>query len=70
MELKIELPAKKTVKLASGGMHVMLIGIKQPLREKDSVPLELTIEEAGGAKSTVRIEAEVRPIAAAGSHAH
>lgn len=66
---KVELPARKTIKLAPGELHVMLVGIKQPLREKDRVPLELTIEGAGGSKSTVRVEAEVRPITAS-PHAH
>lgn len=67
---KIELPAQKTVKLAPGVLHVMLVGIKQPLREKEKVPLELTIEGSGGSKSTVRVEAEVRPITATREHAH
>ena len=67
---RIELPAQKTVKLAPAGVHVMLVGIKQPLREKEKVPLELTIEGSGGSKSTVRVEAEVRPLTATREHAH
>ncbi len=67
---KIELPAKKTIKLAPGGLHLMLIGIKQPLREGDKVPLSLTIEGAGGARLTVGIEAEVRAVASAKAHHH
>ena len=66
---KLALPAQKSVRLAPGGLHVMLVGIKRPLREKDRVPLELTIEGAGGSKSTVAVEAEVRPITAS-PHAH
>ena len=68
---RIELPAQKTVKLAPGGLHIMLVGIKQPLREKQRIPLELTIEGAGRVKSNVKVEAEVRSLTATGEpHAH
>ena len=68
---KIELPARKTVKLAPGGLHIMLVGIRQPLRENERIPLELTIEGAGPAKSKVAVEAEVRPIGATSErHSH
>ena len=67
---KIELPPNKSVKLAPGGLHVMLIDVKQPLSEGDKVPLALTIESAGRARSTVRIEAEVRAVGGARAHQH
>lgn len=68
---RLTLPAQKTIKLAPGGLHVMLLDIKQPLREKETVPLELTIEGASGTKSTVKVEVEVRPLtAAAAPHLH
>ena len=57
---KLDLPAKKTVKLAPGGLHVMLTDIKRPLKAGDKLPLTLTIEGAGGARSTVKVDAEVR----------
>lgn len=60
---KIDLPARKPVKLAPGGYHVMLLDIKQPLKAGDKVPLTLTIRGAGAALSTIRIEAEVRAVA-------
>lgn len=66
---KVELPARKTVKLAPGELHVMLVGIKEPLRERDRIPLELTIEGAGGTRSTVKVDAEVRPLTAS-PHSH
>jgi copper(I)-binding protein len=59
---RIELPARKSVTFAPGGLHIMLAGIGRPLREKEKIPLELAIEGAGGGTSTVRTEAEVRPI--------
>jgi len=65
---KIELPARKAVKLAPGGLHVMLIDIKQPLKTGDKVPLTLTVRGAGAALSTIRVEAEVRAVPAHSGH--
>lgn len=68
---KIELPAKKTVSLAPGGVHVMLIDVVRALRESEKVPLELVVESAGGARSSLRVDATVRAAgAAAHPHAH
>jgi copper(I)-binding protein len=67
---RIELPARKTVKLAPGGLHVMLIGVKQPLKAGDKVPLMLSVESAGGVTSTITTEAEVRAAAGAAGHQH
>ena len=38
---------EQTVTLAPGGLHIMLLRLKQPLREGDSVPVTLTFEKAG-----------------------
>jgi copper(I)-binding protein len=68
---KLALPAQKSVKLAPGGLHIMLVGIDRPLGDNERVPVELTIESARGASSTVRVEAEVRTSAvAAPPHTH
>ncbi|MGA8863307.1 MAG: copper chaperone PCu(A)C [Gallionella sp.] len=39
----IELPPGETVNLGKSGYHLMLVGLKAPLREGDTVPLTLTI---------------------------
>lgn len=39
-----------------GGMHVMLLGLKQPLKAGDSFPLTLTFEKAGAVKIMVMVE--------------
>lgn len=67
---RIELPAGQTVKLAPGGLHVMLIGIKRPLKPGDKVPLVLSVQSSGTSLTTLNIEAEVRAPGAAVSHAH
>ena len=37
----------KTVKLAPGGLHLMLMDLKSPLNQGDKVPLTLEFEKAG-----------------------
>ncbi|HVJ55803.1 MAG TPA: copper chaperone PCu(A)C [Aliidongia sp.] len=39
-----------------GGMHIMLIGLKQPLKVGDSFPLTMTFEKAGAVVTTVTVE--------------
>ena len=66
---RIELPAGQTVKLAPGGSHVMLVGLKQPLKAGDKVPLVLSVQSSGTSLTTLKIEAEVRAVGAE-SHQH
>ena len=64
----IELPAGATVELKPGGLHLMFIGLKQPLVAGATVPLTLRFEKAGEVVVTVNVEA---PKAAAPSeHKH
>ena len=63
----IELPAGKTVELKPGGLHVMFIGLKQPLALGSKVPVTLKFEKAGEVK--VEFDVMLRPPAAAGSNA-
>jgi copper(I)-binding protein len=63
----IRLPKGKTVKLAPGGLHIMLIDLKQPLKAGDKVPL--TLKTLSDGKTDLHdVTAEVRsPLA---SHRH
>ena len=61
----LDLPAGKPVKLAPGGYHLMLLDLKQPLKNGDKVPLTLEIEDAQKVRSKVVIEAPVKPLNAA-----
>lgn len=36
-----------TVHLAPGGIHIMVIGLSEPIKSGDEIPLTLTFEEAG-----------------------
>ena len=58
----IDLPAGKPVALQPGGFHVMLMGLKGPVKQGTRVPLEITVEDRNGRRSTVRVEAAVRPL--------
>ncbi|MEQ8282229.1 MAG: copper chaperone PCu(A)C [Parvibaculum sp.] len=44
---RLALPAGETVRLAPGGLHIMLIRLHGPLAEGDAVPLTLVFETAG-----------------------
>lgn len=57
---KIELPKGKKVELAPGGLHIMLIGIKAPLKAGDQVPIKLTVRDAKGKLQEVKVMTEVR----------
>jgi copper(I)-binding protein len=46
----------KTVKLAPGGYHLMLMDLKQPLKRGEKVPVALDFEKAG--KVTVSLDVE------------
>jgi copper(I)-binding protein len=43
------------VAFGPGGMHVMLVGLKQPLKEGQTFPLSLTFEKAGKVDVTVSV---------------
>jgi copper(I)-binding protein len=45
-----DIPAKGVFELKPGGAHLMLVDIKQPLKEGDKVPMTLKFERAGEVK--------------------
>jgi periplasmic copper chaperone A len=47
----------KTVKLAPGGYHLMLMDLKNPLKQGDKVPLTLKFEKAGEVKLALEVQA-------------
>lgn len=69
----VDVPAGKTVRLASGGYHVMLTNLQKPLNAGDKVPMQLTFELANKKRETVNLSVEVRDIKgqpAAHQHQH
>lgn len=65
----IDLPAGASVALAPGGLHLMLMGLKQPLKAGASVPLTLRFEKAGEVAVTLKVEAAGK-LPGAAPHAH
>jgi copper(I)-binding protein len=65
----IDLPAAKAVVLAPGALHVMLIGLKAPLKEGDRFPLTLKFEHAGETVVTVNVEGAAANHSGAHDHA-
>jgi len=43
----VDIPAGQTVELKPGGMHLMLMGLTQPLKDGDMFPLTLTLANEG-----------------------
>ena len=69
----IDVPVGKTVRLASGGYHVMLTNLQKSLNPGDKVPMKLTFELADKKRETVDLSVEVRDIKgqpAAHQHLH
>ena len=53
----IDLPAGRSVELKPGGTHLMLVGLKAPLKAGDKFPLTLRFERAGQVEVVVNVEA-------------
>ena len=67
----LELPAGKAVALKPGGYHVMMMELKQRLKDGDVVPVTLVIEGADKTRQTLTLSVPVRAQAASASeHKH
>jgi len=68
---KLDLPAGAVVTLGPGTYHLMLMDLKQPLKEGDHVPFTLTFADKGGRRFNVDVHAPVRALGAPASpHKH
>jgi len=56
----LDLPAGQAVELKPGGFHLMLMELKGPVKDGDTVPLSLVFEGADKKRETVEIKASVR----------
>ncbi|WP_305822662.1 copper chaperone PCu(A)C [Massilia brevitalea] len=71
----IDLPAGKPVHLASGGYHLMFFELKRQLKEGETVPVILTVQDAARKQTSVTVQAQVKPLtyvapAMQGHHGH
>jgi copper(I)-binding protein len=60
----LEIPPGATVTLAPGNLHLMMMGLKEPFKQGDKVPVTLVFEKAG----KIDVELAVVPIGATPRH--
>ena len=60
---RLELPAGTTVKFEPGGLHLMLIGLKKPLKAGDTVIIKMTLVGADKKESSMQVDVAVRATA-------
>ncbi|KIZ37363.1 MULTISPECIES: copper chaperone PCu(A)C [Rhodopseudomonas] len=58
----------KTVTLAPGGYHLMLMDLKAPLKQGDKVPVTLDFEKAGNVKVALDVQGVGAQAPAGGAH--
>jgi hypothetical protein len=59
----VDVPAGKAVDLKPGGYHVMLMDLKEQMKEGATVPVTLVFEGKDKKRETVEVKAMVRPLA-------
>jgi copper(I)-binding protein len=58
----LDLPAGKAVELKPGGYHVMLMDLKQQLKDGETVPVTLVVEGKDGKRETLEVKAPVKAL--------
>ena len=67
----IALAPKASIKMRPGmGFHLMLIGLRQPLKEGATFPMTLTFERAGKAEVKVVVQTPRADAASGATHMH
>jgi copper(I)-binding protein len=56
----LPLPAGKPVEFKPNGYHLMMTGLKAPVKAGDVVPIQLVVEDAQGKRETVDVKAAAR----------
>ena len=59
---EIALPKNKTVKLAPGGLHIMLFDLKQTMKPGDVVPMTLDVATSARHHEKIEVKVEVRDL--------
>ena len=66
----LPLPAKKPVSLGEDGNHLMMIGLKKPLKAGHKLPFAMTVKFADGKTAVIRVLAVIKPLATTSSEGH
>jgi copper(I)-binding protein len=64
----LDIAPGKTVKLAPGGYHLMLLDLKSQLKQGDKVPVTLQFEKAGKVQLTLDVQGVGAQAPAGGDH--
>ncbi|EIJ35624.1 protein of unknown function DUF461 [Thiothrix nivea DSM 5205] len=65
---QIDVPAKGRTELKPGGLHVMLIGLKQDMKVGETAPITLTFEDGSSTTVDAPIQEIAPPAGAGGGH--
>lgn len=65
----IDLPAGKSVELKPGGYHIMLINLKQQIKDGDLVPVTLVVEGKDKKRQIIELQVPARPLNSAAADA-
>ena len=60
MQDTLQLPAGQTVKLEPGGLHLMLFGLKKPLKIGENVLMTLHFKDKSGKESSMKINLPIK----------
>lgn len=66
----VDVPAGRTVELRPGGLHLMLLDLKTPLKTGNRFPLTLRFERAGAVQVEVRVQPGSPPAPAGAEAEH
>lgn len=58
----IELPAGKGVDLANGSYHIMLVGLKHPLKPGAAIDITLQVQDKDNKRESVTVKVPVKPL--------
>jgi copper(I)-binding protein len=64
---ELPLPAKTPVALGENGNHLMLIGLRNPLKAGHKLPFALTVKFADGKTAIIRALAVIKPLQTTGN---
>lgn len=65
----LDLPAGKAIDLKPGGYHIMLVNLKQQIKDGDLVPVTLVVEGKDKKRQTIELQVPARPLNGAAADA-
>ncbi len=66
----VELSAGKALDFGEAGYHLMLLGLKKPLKAGEKIALTFNVRFAKGKEQSVKVKAIVKPLTATVEHEH